>query len=106
MKITKMLGLACLAFSVVGDAASKTTKVGAGIVEYGAYGAKKVAQFTEATGYYAKEGSKWTEKQSNDLYNYSQKLIYQQDGYTCQSFDFNDEVIDGDWTFIDYAEKV
>ena len=58
MKITKMLGLACLAFSVVGDAASKTTKVGAGIVEYGAYGAKKVAQFTEATGYYAKEGSK------------------------------------------------
>lgn len=95
-----------MAFSAVGDVASKTTKIGAGAVEYGAYGAKKVAQFAETTGYYAKEGSKWTEKKSNDLYNYSQKLIYQQDGYTYQSFDFNEEVVDRDWTIVNYAEKV
>jgi len=58
MKIIKIIGFACLAFSAVGDVASKTTKAGAGAVEYGAYGIKKVAQLAEATGYYAKEGSK------------------------------------------------
>ncbi len=94
-----------MAFSTVGDVTSKTTKIGAGAIEYGAYGVKKVAQFAEATGYYAKESSKWTEKKSNDLYNYSQKLIYQQDGYNHQTFDFNEKMVDGDWTVIDYTEK-
>ena len=105
MKIFRtILGFGLLASSFVGQTASTAGDAGGAVLNYGGAAVKNVGSFAEGVGYYTRAGSQWVGEKSANLASYSEKLIFAQDGYNHQTFEFKNQLVeDSDSEFGDYV---
>ena len=103
MKIFRtILGFGLLASSFVGQTTSTVGDAGGAVLNYGGAAIKNVGSFAEGVGYYTRAGSQWVGEKSANLASYSEKLIFAQDGYNHQTFEFKNQLVE-DIEFGDYV---